>query len=191
MKRPLDSVPAKIVRELTEQEMNWKIEGTRTYQALTVRSLATMVEAVALDAVEPDRRRIDVPQLLPLSDLKRRADGVPFRLDPETAHHLAIGLGARLGGAAGAMRAMTHVDDARLSTIVAGLHFQSPVGLAAGFDKSGTAVRALAGLGFGSVEIGSISIDPSLGNPKPRLWRLPDDEAEGVVLLERRGHPGE
>jgi phenylacetic acid degradation protein len=52
--------------------MNWKIEGTRTYQALTVRSLATMVEAVALDAVEPDRRRIDVPQLLPLSDLKRR-----------------------------------------------------------------------------------------------------------------------
>jgi dihydroorotate dehydrogenase len=103
-----------------------------------------------------------------------------FLLDPETAHHLAIGLGARLGGAAGLMRAMTHVDDARLSTIVAGLHFPNPVGLAAGFDKSGTAIRALTGLGFGSVEIGSISVDPSSGNPKPRLRRLPDDEAIAV-----------
>src|SRR3979411_1439243 len=100
-----------------------------------------------------------------------------FRLEPDTAHHLAIGLGAGLGGAAGMIRAMTHVDDARLSTIVAGLHFPNPIGLAAGFDKSGTAIRALAGLGFGSVEIGSVSIDPSSGNPKPRLWRLPADDA--------------
>jgi dihydroorotate dehydrogenase (fumarate)/dihydroorotate dehydrogenase len=57
------------------------------------------------------------------------------------------------------------------------MHFANPIGLAAGFDKSGSAVRALAGLGFGSVEIGSISIDPSVGNPRPRLWRLPDDDA--------------
>jgi phenylacetic acid degradation protein len=65
-------VPAKIIRALTEQEMHWKVEGTRTYQDLTRRSLATMVETVALNAVEPDRRRIEVPELLPLSDLKRR-----------------------------------------------------------------------------------------------------------------------
>src|ERR1700749_4651227 len=99
-----------------------------------------------------------------------------FRFDPETVHHLAIAAGARLGWATGAMRSVTRTDDKRLSIDIAGLHFQSPIGLAAGFDKSGMAIAALAGLGFGSVEIGSISIDPSLGNPKPRLWRLPEDQ---------------
>jgi dihydroorotate dehydrogenase len=100
-----------------------------------------------------------------------------FRLDPETAHHLAIAAGARLGWAARAMRAATRVDDDRLAVDVAGLHFPTPIGLAAGFDKSGSAISALAGLGFGSIEIGSVSLDPSPGNTKPRLWRLPDDDA--------------
>jgi dihydroorotate dehydrogenase (fumarate)/dihydroorotate dehydrogenase len=103
-----------------------------------------------------------------------------FRLDPETAHHLAIAAATRLGWAAGAMRAAMCVEDARLATDVAGLHFPTPIGLAAGFDKSGSAIPALAGLGFGSIEIGSVSVDPSNGNPKPRLWRLPDDE--GIVV---------
>jgi len=103
-----------------------------------------------------------------------------FQFDPETAHHLAIATGARLGWAAGAMRAVTAPRDARLPLDVAGLHFPSPIGLAAGFDKSGTAIAALAGLGFGSVEIGSISIDPSTGNAKPRLWRLPEDR--GIIV---------
>ena len=103
-----------------------------------------------------------------------------FQFDPETAHHLAMATGARLGWAAGAMRTFTAIDDIRLSLDIAGLHFPTPIGLAAGFDKSGTAISALAGLGFGSVEIGSISIDPSLGNPKPRLWRLPDDR--GIIV---------
>ena len=53
----------------------------------------------------------------------------------------------------------------------------NPVGLAAGYDKSGTAIDGMAALGFGHVEIGSISIDPSSGNPKPRLFRLPEDRA--------------
>jgi dihydroorotate dehydrogenase len=103
-----------------------------------------------------------------------------FRLDPETAHDLAIAAGARLGWAAGAMRATAAIDDTRLATRVAGFDFPTPIGLAAGFDKSGSAVRALAGLGFGSIEIGSVSIDPSPGNPKPRLWRLPENEAIAV-----------
>jgi dihydroorotate dehydrogenase len=100
-----------------------------------------------------------------------------FRLDPETAHHLAIAAGHGLGWSADMLRAAMTVEDERLATEVAGLHFPTPIGLAAGFDKSGAAVRALAGLGFGSIEIGSVSVDPSLGNPKPRLWRLPDDNA--------------
>jgi dihydroorotate dehydrogenase (fumarate)/dihydroorotate dehydrogenase len=57
------------------------------------------------------------------------------------------------------------------------LRFPNPIGLAAGYDKSGQSVATLAALGFGSVEVGSVSIDPSGGNPKPRLWRLPEDKA--------------
>jgi len=65
-------VPAKIVRELSEQELAWKIEGTRSYQDLTRRSRATMIETEALAAVEADRKRIEMPELLPLSTLKAR-----------------------------------------------------------------------------------------------------------------------
>jgi phenylacetic acid degradation protein len=65
-------VPARIVRELTEQELAWKIEGTQSYQELTRRSLATMVETDALEGVEPGRRRIELPELLPLSTVKER-----------------------------------------------------------------------------------------------------------------------
>ncbi|HVR93273.1 MAG TPA: phenylacetic acid degradation protein PaaY [Casimicrobiaceae bacterium] len=63
-------VPAKIVRALTEQELAWKVEGTQSYQELTRRSLATMVETEPLSAPEADRRRIDLPELLPLSELR-------------------------------------------------------------------------------------------------------------------------
>lgn len=100
-----------------------------------------------------------------------------FRLDAERAHRLAIGTAARLGRAAGALRPLAGPPDPRLATRVAGIHFPTPLGLAAGFDKSGTAVDALAALGFGFVEIGSVSLDPSAGNPRPRLFRLPRDEA--------------
>ena len=66
--------PARIVRELTEQELAWKIEGTQSYQELTRRCLATMVETDPLAAAEPDRRRIELPELLPLSTTKARKD---------------------------------------------------------------------------------------------------------------------
>ena len=65
-------VPARIVRPLTEQEMAWKVEGTQSYQELTRRSLATMVETEALPAPEADRKRIELPELLPLSAVKAR-----------------------------------------------------------------------------------------------------------------------
>ena len=64
--------PARVLRELTELEMAWKAEGTRSYQDLTLRSLATMQETLALSAVEPDRKRVNVPALLPLSELKAK-----------------------------------------------------------------------------------------------------------------------
>jgi phenylacetic acid degradation protein len=65
-------VPAKVMRELSELELAWKVEGTRSYQELTRRSLATMRETDALPSVEAGRKRIDVDELLPLSTLKQR-----------------------------------------------------------------------------------------------------------------------
>lgn len=65
-------VPAKVVRALTDQELKWKIEGTVSYHELARRSLATMVETDALTAAEPDRKRIELPELLPLSTTKAK-----------------------------------------------------------------------------------------------------------------------
>jgi phenylacetic acid degradation protein len=65
-------VPAKIMRELSAQELAWKIEGTQSYQELTRRSLATMTETAPLATAEPGRKRIEVAELLPLSTLKAR-----------------------------------------------------------------------------------------------------------------------
>lgn len=70
-------VPAKVMRKLTAQELAWKIEGTRGYQELVRRSLATMMETEALCAVEPGRKRIELPELLPLSTLKAGTSAKP------------------------------------------------------------------------------------------------------------------
>ena len=64
-------MPAKVLRELSDQEVAWKLEGTRTYQALTLRSLATMQEVTALAEVEADRPRLDAPDVRPLIATKR------------------------------------------------------------------------------------------------------------------------
>ncbi len=105
---------------------------------------------------------------------------VLFRLDAEHAHDLAIDLSSRTQDLAfihSALTKYTAVRDDRLRVDVGRLSFDNPVGLAAGYDKSGRAVDGLASLGFGHIELGSVSIDPSEGNPRPRLFRLPDDDA--------------
>ncbi len=73
--------------------------------------------------------------------------------------------------------------DPKLAVSALGLHFPHPVGLAAGFDKNATAYEALSALGFGFVEVGTVTADPQPGNPKPRLFRLPRDRA----LINRMG----
>lgn len=91
-----------------------------------------------------------------------------FALDAETAHRLAIRALAMSGGSA----------PPRVRPVaIAGLEFPNPVGLAAGLDKDGEAIDGLFGLGFGSVEIGSLTPRPQAGNPKPRLFRLVEDRA--------------
>ena len=65
-------VPAKVIRPLTDEEMAWKAEGTKTYQDLTRRCLATLVETAPLAAMEADRKRIVMPDVIPLTELKKR-----------------------------------------------------------------------------------------------------------------------
>lgn len=93
-------------------------------------------------------------------------------LPPEAAHRLTIRALA-LGLAPRAMVA----DDPILACHLWRRDFANPLGLAAGFDKDGEAIPALAALGFGFVEIGSVTPEPQPGNPKPRLFRLPEDHA--------------
>lgn len=93
------------------------------------------------------------------------------RLDAEMAHRLTVAALA----AAPALKPAT--DDPILSTEAFGLSFPNPVGLAAGFDKHAEAVDGALGLGFGFVEIGGVTPLPQPGNPRPRVFRLPEDEA--------------
>ena len=96
-----------------------------------------------------------------------------FRLDAERAHRLtvaALGAWGRAGVPLG--RARTYP---RLATRVAGIDFANPVGLAAGVDKDADAIAGWFGLGFGSVEVGTLTPLPQAGNPRPRLFRLPED----------------
>lgn len=94
-----------------------------------------------------------------------------FRIDPERAHRLTIAALRLLPPRAAPAR------DSLLETRVAGLDFPTPIGLAAGFDKDGEVPRAMLGLGFGFVEVGTLTPLPQVGNPQPRLFRLAEDQA--------------
>ena len=103
-----------------------------------------------------------------------------FQCDPEWIHHTTIQTGRILGKSniiRNILNQKYHIQDPSLQTTVCGIPFQNPIGLAAGYDKSGDAIPFLESLGFGHIEIGSISAHPSQGNPKPRLFRLPQDQA--------------
>ena len=99
-----------------------------------------------------------------------------FALDAERAHLLTV-KALKAWGRIGAP--MGRVPDAfpRLATRVAGIDFANPVGLAAGVDKNGEAIAGFFGLGFGAVEIGTLTPRPQPGNPTPRLFRLVEDHA--------------
>ena len=99
-----------------------------------------------------------------------------FALDAERAHRLTIAA-LRGWGAAGAPLARDGARWPRLATSVAGIGFANPLGLAAGVDKDGEAVAGFFGLGFGAVEVGTLTPRAQPGNPRPRLFRLVEDRA--------------
>ena len=121
-----------------------------------------------------------------------------FLFSPEKAHHVTLFLLKMtlvIPGVGWLFRKSYQVKDRRLERKVFGLNFPNPVGLAAGFDKDGKHFRAMSALGFGFIEIGTVTPVGQEGNPQPRLFRLPQDEAlinrmgfnnEGVEAMVRR-----
>ena len=113
---------------------------------------------------------------------------VLFRLDPETAHGLSLKAIERVGrvpGLRSAVASMFTVHDAEPVEVL-GLTFPNRVGLAAGYDKDGDGWRGLACLGFGHIEVGTVTPEPQPGNPKPRIFRLVDERS----VINRMGFPG-
>lgn len=109
-----------------------------------------------------------------------------FKTDPEKIHTHLINRLKMIEHSVIAQK-MTHSlyapQQRQLHKVVNGIQFMNPIGLSAGFDKNGEAFRALGSFGFGFVEIGTITTEPQIGNPKPRVFRLPKDDA----LISRTG----
>lgn len=109
-----------------------------------------------------------------------------FNFPPEKAHHLAMNLlkaNLAIPGMKSMYKNMYSVTDKRLETEVFGIKFPNPVGLAAGFDKNADYYQEISHLGFGFIEIGTITPVAQPGNPQPRMFRLPEDEG----LINRMG----
>ncbi len=109
-----------------------------------------------------------------------------FRLEPETAHNLTLQMVRLAGMLPPARRLLEGLFSAPPKPVEAfGLIFKNPVGLAAGYDKDGIAIPGLSALGFGHIEIGTVTPRPQPGNPKPRVFRLLEDQA----VINRMGFP--
>src|SRR5213080_3321874 len=127
------------------------------------------------------RRAFEDP--LPMNSYERLFRPLLFSLDPETAHRLTIEL---LRGASHfdlALRVLRFFQPPSKTKTLFGLTFRNPIGLAAGLDKNGVALPAWAALGFGFVEIGTVTAKAQPGNPEPRIFRLPKQRA----LINRLG----
>ena len=109
-----------------------------------------------------------------------------FSFAPEKAHHLAMGLlktSLAVPGLKSVFKSLFKIEDSRLEREVFGIKFPNPVGLAAGFDKNADYFQEVANLGFGFIEIGTVTPVAQPGNPQPRMFRLPADEG----LINRMG----
>jgi dihydroorotate dehydrogenase len=110
-----------------------------------------------------------------------------FLLDPETAHNLALGFLQRASSTKPMLAVLRRFQPANNPRTLFGVTFPNPIGLAAGFDKNGIALPALAALGFGFIEIGTVTARAQPGNPRPRMFRYSDQHA----LINRLGFNNE
>jgi len=110
-----------------------------------------------------------------------------FKMDPEIAHHLVIDgmrIAGKIPGTTAVMNSMYGVKEhSQLALDLLGIHFHNPVGLAAGLDKNGVATAGFSNIGFGFIEVGTVTPKAQPGNESPRLFRLPPDDA----LINRMG----
>src|ERR1700730_4274464 len=106
-----------------------------------------------------------------------------FSIDPERAHHLTVSCLRAASPVDPLLRALTPFRPDPKPKTVFGVNFPNPIGLAAGLDKNGVALPAWAALGFGFIEIGTVTAKPQPGNPKPRIFRFPEHNA----LVNRLG----
>jgi dihydroorotate dehydrogenase len=106
-----------------------------------------------------------------------------FSLDAETAHHFTIALLRQASSFDLALRTLKAFQPSPKPKVLFGLNFPNPIGLAAGLDKNGVAIPAWAALGFGFIEIGTVTAKAQPGNPEPRIFRLPRQRA----LINRLG----
>jgi dihydroorotate dehydrogenase len=106
-----------------------------------------------------------------------------FSIDPETAHHFTLSCLRAASNAVPVLRALTRFRPDPNPKTIFGVNFPNPIGLAAGLDKNGVALPAWAALGFGFIEIGTVTAKAQPGNPKPRIFRLPEHSA----LINRLG----
>src|SRR6266702_5742930 len=100
-----------------------------------------------------------------------------FSINPETAHRLTIGSLRVASRVDLALRALNVFQPSPKPKSLFGLNFPNPIGLAAGLDKNGVALPAWAALGFGFIEIGTVTAKAQPGNPKPRIFRFPEQQA--------------
>src|SRR2546430_18681 len=114
---------------------------------------------------------------------RRLVRPILFSLSPEAAHNFAIRNLRAISALPFVLRQLERYQPPPSPKTVFGLAFPNPIGLAAGFDKNGVAIPAWAALGFGFVEIGTVTAKPQSGNPKPRIFRYPEQEA----LVNRLG----
>ncbi|MBD0381090.1 quinone-dependent dihydroorotate dehydrogenase [Paenibacillus sedimenti] len=118
---------------------------------------------------------------------KKLGKPIFFRMDPEKAHHLIIDSLSAVGAFPGGKQLLKAMWGVNYSPLLAqnlwGIEFANPIGLAAGLDKNAKAVKGFSQLGFGFMEVGTITPKPQPGNEQPRLFRLPEDHA----LINRMG----
>src|SRR6476659_9553021 len=110
-----------------------------------------------------------------------------FSMDPEQVHEMAISSLRTLSRLPWLLTFLSGPDDQRLKRKLFGLSFPNPIGLAAGFDKNGMALPAREAMGVGVIDIGTITAQGQPGNPRPRLFRIPENEA----LINRLGFNNE